>query len=83
MDAAEIAERIQRFLEQEFPNDGVELALDTDLLEEWFIDSLGITETVLFLESSFDIRLSRADINGENFKSIESLSELVARRSAK
>ncbi|MEE2665085.1 MAG: acyl carrier protein [Myxococcota bacterium] len=82
MDASEISERIQCFLEREFPNEGVALALDTNLLEDWFIDSLGITETVLFLESSFGIRLSRADISGENFKDIESLSALVARRSA-
>lgn len=82
MDASEISECIQCFLEREFPNEGVALALDTNLLEDWFIDSLGITETVLFLESSFGIRLSRADISGENFKDIESLSALVTRRSA-
>jgi acyl carrier protein len=82
MDEVSIAERIRRFLEEEFPNDGVELELGTNLLDEWFIDSLGITETVLFLESSFGIRLGRADISGENFENIESLTALVARRSA-
>ena len=82
MDASEISERIQRFLEGEFPIEGVELEPDTDLLEEWFIDSLGITETAIFLESSFGISLSRADINGENFRNVASLSALVARRSA-
>jgi len=82
MDENQIQQRIQCFLESEFPNEGVSLALDTNLLEEWFIDSLGITETVLFLEASFGIQLSRADINGENFQDIESLSALVARRSA-
>ncbi len=82
MQKSEIAARIKRFLEEEFPNDAVDLNDQADLLEEWFIDSLGITETVLFLESSFGIDLSRADINGTNFKNIESLSELVARRSA-
>ncbi len=80
MDRVEIAARIKRFLEEEFPNDGVELGLETDLLDEWFIDSLGITETVLFLESSFGVEVGRADINGENFKSIESLSGFVERR---
>ena len=80
MDEVSIAERIRRFLEEEFPNDGVELELGTNLLDEWFIDSLGITETVLFLESSFGIDVSRADINGSNFRNIASLSEFVARR---
>ena len=82
MDQSEIADRIRRFLEEEFPNEGVELNADTDLLSEWFIDSLGITETVIFLESSFGVDLSRADINGSNFKSIESLTAFVARRAA-
>ncbi|MEE3332352.1 MAG: acyl carrier protein [Myxococcota bacterium] len=82
MDPTEITQRIQQYLEEEFPNEAVRLEVSTDLLEEWFIDSLGITETVLFLESSFGVELTRADINGENFKSIETLTGLVARRLA-
>ena len=82
MDPTEITQRIQQYLEEEFPNEAVRLEVSTDLLEEWFIDSLGITETVLFLESSFGVELTRADINGENFKSIETLPGLVARRLA-
>ena len=82
MDRGEIEGRIKRFLDEEFPNDGMKLTPETNLLDEWFVDSLGITETVIFLESSFGIDLSRADINGENFKNIESLSEFVARRLA-
>ena len=82
MEKTEIAARIRRYLEEEFPNDGVDLTDQTDLLEEWFIDSLGITETVLFLESSFGIELGRADINGSNFQNIDSLADFVAHRSA-
>ena len=80
MDRAEIAARIMRYLEDEFPNDGVELTAETSLLDDWFIDSLAITETVLFLESSFAIDLSRADINGDNFQNVASLADLVASR---
>lgn len=80
MDRQEISARIRSFLEEEFPNDGIELTGETDLLDEWFIDSLGITETVIFLESCFRIDVGRADVNGENFKNIESLAEFVARR---
>ncbi len=83
MDKAQISDRIKTFLETEFPNQAIELTTTTDLLDEWFIDSLGITETVVFLEASFGIDLTRADINGTNFKSIETLSEFVAGRLAK
>ncbi len=76
----EIAARLQAFLEEDFPNDGVELTPTTDLLEEWFVDSLGISQTVMFLEESFDIEISRADINGTNFKDLRSLSRFVADR---
>ena len=80
MELNQIAARIHRFLEEEFPNDSVELTGHTDLLDQWFIDSLGITETIIFLEGAFEIEISRADINGSNFQNIASLSEFVARR---
>ena len=51
----------------------------TNLLDDWFVDSFGIIEIVMFLEQSFGIKVSRADINGSNFGNIESLSEFVAR----
>lgn len=79
-DRDRIADRLKTFLETDFPNDGVELTPTTDLLEEWFVDSLGITETVLFLEESFGVEVTRADINGANFKDIASLSTFVADR---
>jgi acyl carrier protein len=83
VNSEDIATRIRNFLTEEFPNEAVELVDDTNLLEDWFVDSLGITEILLFLESSFDIRLTRADVNGENFKDIRSISVLVSRRLAK
>ena len=80
MDRAEIAAQIKTFLEEEFPNQGVELTTSTDLLDEWFVDSLGITETVVFLEAKFGIELTRADINGTHFKDIDALAQLVSKR---
>ena len=82
MDKAAIAAEIEAFLEAEFPHQGLELTPSTDLLGEWFMDSLGITETVIFLESRFGIDVGRADITGINFKDIAALSEFVAQRLA-
>ena len=78
----EISAKLRGFLESEFPNEGTELDPTTDLLDEWFVDSLGIVQTVMFLEESFGIEIARADINGENFKNISALSAFVARRLA-
>lgn len=80
MDKVEIKTRLSRFLLDEFPNQGVELTETTDLLDEWFIDSLGIIETVLFLEKTFGVDIRRADINGTNFRNIGTLAEFVAAR---
>lgn len=80
MNRDEIADSLKTFLLQEFPNQGVELTESTDLLGEWFIDSLGIIETVLYLERNFGVDVRRADINGDNFKSLETLSSFIINR---
>lgn len=80
MNKTEIIGSLVTFLQQEFPNQGVELNETTDLLGEWFVDSLGIIETVLYLEKNFGVEVKRADINGDNFRNLETLSAFVARR---
>lgn len=80
MDRNEIISRLLQYLQEEFPNQGVELDEHTDLLGDWFIDSLGIIETVLFLEQTFGMEIARADINGNNFRDVHSLSGFVAAR---
>jgi acyl carrier protein len=81
-DMPAIAARIKAFLEEEFPGSGVELTSTTNLLDDWVMDSLRIVTTVLFLESAFNLKVSRADINGTTFASIDSLTDLVAGRMA-
>ncbi len=77
-----IFEKLQQYLRQEFPNQGVTLAGDTRLLEDWFVDSMGIIETVIFIEREFAIAVARADINGENFQDINSLVRFIGARTA-
>ncbi|MGD2053074.1 MAG: phosphopantetheine-binding protein [Gammaproteobacteria bacterium] len=80
MNRSEIIDRLKAFLLQEFPNQGVALTESTDLLGEWFVDSLGIIETVLYLEKTFAIDIRRADINGDNFSNIATLADFISRR---
>ena len=80
MNRSEIVENLKSFLQQEFPNQGVDLTEATDLLGEWFVDSLGIIETVLYLEKTFGIDIRRADINGDNFQNLQTLSDFVVNR---
>ncbi len=78
----QIRDRIREFLATTFPAAGVELTDETDLLEEWFVDSLGIVQTVMFLEQTFGIQVGRADIDAVNFRSVASLAALVEARLA-
>lgn len=80
MNKSEIVDSLKTFLHDEFPNQGVELTESTDLLGEWFVDSLGIIETVLFLEKTFEIDIKRADINGDNFHNLATLSDFIINR---
>jgi len=83
MDRQTIVAKLREFLESEFPNQGLSLSETTDLLNEWFVDSLGIIETVLFIEKAFGLDVSRADINGTTFKSIATLSDYISARLAR
>ena len=80
MNQFEIIQDLKAFLQREFPNQGVDLTETTDLLGEWFVDSLGIIETVLYLEKTFGIAIKRADINGDNFHNLRTLSDFVVNR---
>ena len=78
----QIFDRLRQYLQDEFPNQGVELAGDTRLLDEWFVDSMGIIETVIFIEREFGVTMTRADINGETFQDINSLAAFIGARTA-
>jgi|GEM_PF-700625 len=80
MELENIEKKILEFIESEFPNPGEELLSDTNLLEDWFVDSFGIVNTLMFLETEFAVKMDRSDITPQNFKSVQSLSLLVQER---
>jgi acyl carrier protein len=80
MTPGEISAKLRAFFEDSYPHQGMELTDSTDLLNGWFVDSLGIILTVVFLEKQFGVDVKPADVNGVNFHSIESLVKYVAMR---
>lgn len=80
MTPEEIRARIRTHIEASFPEKSAELTDETELLEERFLDSLAIVETVVFLERTFAIKMSQADLNQDNFRSIQALARFVASR---
>jgi acyl carrier protein len=77
---AEIAGVIRDYYLESYPHLGRTLADDTDLLNEWFVDSLGIVQTVQFLEDRFGIDVARADVREDNFHSVRALAAFVRRK---
>jgi acyl carrier protein len=75
------AERIRSFIQEEllFEDPNRVLALDTPLLEQQVIDSLGLMELVAFLEREFEIEVDDSDITTEHFQTIKDIAELVGR----
>jgi acyl carrier protein len=51
-----------------------------DLLDSGLLDSMGITQTVTFLEESFEIEVEDEDLVPENFRSIEAIAAFAGRR---
>ncbi len=78
-----ISLKIRDFLLESFPHQGKALQDSTDLLNDWFVDSLGIIMMVVFIEKTFEINVQSVDVNDENFHSIQTLTEFVLNSSQK
>jgi acyl carrier protein len=74
-----IAERIRKFLVEQFPPTK-SVGNEDPLLKNGLIDSLGILEVVTFVEREFGIAISDDELLPENFDSVHSLSTFVLRK---
>ena len=80
MEISEIKEKIYQFLQENYPYSSNELDDQTDLLDGWVIDSLGLIQIVMFLENTFGCEFQARDVNAENFKTILSLGLFVEKQ---
>lgn len=73
---ADVEATIRNFIVKEimFEEDETILQFDDPLFESGIIDSAGITNLVLFLESEFDTTIALEDLVPQNFASVESIS---------
>lgn len=55
------------------------LTADTELMDSGRVNSLFALEIVLYLEKTFKIKLKGKDINKNNFRTINAMTELVER----
>jgi acyl carrier protein len=70
---------VQQFLVRDLGIDsqGKEISPATDLLAGDLLDSMGITQTVVFLEERFGVEVEPEDLVPENFRSIDAMLAFV------
>lgn len=74
-------ERVRRFIQEKFfVEDPGTLADDTSLIAEGIVDSTGMLEIIVFLETEYGIRIADAETIPENLETIGRISAFVARK---
>lgn len=75
---AEVKSAIREFLSKAFKN--YDLEDDEDIFALGFVNSLFAMQLVLFVEKSFHITVENEDLELDNFRTIEALTNLVVRK---
>ena len=75
----EIRNKILEFIKCEIVDGLMNIRLDyaTNLIESGVIDSMGIMKLLVFVEETFNLKVSDSDLVPENFESIDSINHLV------
>ncbi len=72
--------RIKDYLSRHFP--GYELKDDDDIFSLGFVTSMFALQLVNFLEREFNIALENEDLEIDNFRSVNVLTNLVQRKTS-
>ena len=76
----EIQTKIKTFLSKFFGNHN--LQPDEDIFALGFVNSMFAMQLVLFVEQEFKIAIENEDLEFENFRTINSLANLIERKTA-
>jgi acyl carrier protein len=73
--------RIRQFIQQNFCiDDPGKLGGDTSLIAEGIVDSTGMLEVIVFLESEFGIQITDVETVPENLETIGRMAAFVANK---
>lgn len=56
---------------------GIDVVIDTPLVEEGIIDSMGIMDLLAFIESSFNVTPDEDDLTIENFETVVAVKNFI------
>ncbi len=71
-------ERIREFLSQHIRDNGYRD--DDDLFAKGYVNSLFAMELVLFVEKEFALTVENADLDPDNFRSVDAIAGLIGRK---
>ncbi|QLE40508.1 acyl carrier protein [Nostoc sp. C052] len=77
---SEIQAKIKTFLSKFFGNH--DLQSDEDIFALGFVNSMFAMQLVLFVEQEFQIAIENEDLEFENFRTINSIANLITRKTA-
>ncbi len=78
-----VQDRVRGFiLESYFANDPEELTDQTSLIDSGYVDSTGMLEIIIFLESEYGIHITDRETIPENLESLSRIAAFVARKQA-
>src|SRR5438477_12182697 len=81
MTSEQIEQQVREFLTANFIFDpSVQLNMADSFMENGIIDSTGILEVIMWVESNFGVHVEDAEVLPENFDSIENLIGYIERK---
>ncbi len=75
MTEIQILDRLKSYFDKE--QGASDLGPDDSLLQSGILDSLAIVKLLSFIEEEFDVEVSDADFDPENFENLRSIAKLV------
>jgi acyl carrier protein len=76
----EITKNILKFIHDTFPRARQKNAMPNDfLLEQRFIDSMGLLDVIVFVENTYKISINNEDVTNNNFATVQNIAEYVQR----
>lgn len=70
-----VQKKIEQFITKAAQERGIKVSHSTDLFESGVFDSLEIIEFLTFLEDEMQVSFEFADLNFENFQTMETIIE--------
>jgi acyl carrier protein len=81
MDKPQIAERIEAFVRQTFKvaPDDPHFGRDVDVFEGGYVDSIGLTELLAFIEDEFGTAVPDEELASDEFMTIDGMADILVR----